>query len=191
MKAALYLFPILGFAFSNSCLSQTAAVAPIELKCHKMDAPGSVLAPNETLMHGMACRQVEQAAPSQIAPVQKAVSLKIVPGSKVFISPMDGFESYLLAAFGKKNVQLIPVADKNLADYVISGTTFDKKAGWAKIIFMGNVRSDNAASITMTDRRTSAIVYAYAVDKKSTLHGQQTTAEACAKHLQAHIEGRQ
>jgi hypothetical protein len=55
---------------------------------------------------------------------------------------------------------------------------------------MGNIHSDNAASITMTDRRTGAIVYAYAVDKKSTLHGQQTTAEACAKHLEAHIEGR-
>jgi hypothetical protein len=37
-------------------------------------------------------------------------------------------------------------------------------------------------------RRTGAIVYAYAVDKKSTIHGQQTTAEACAKHLEAHIE---
>jgi hypothetical protein len=41
----------------------------------------------------------------------------------------------------------------------------------------------------MMDRRTGAIVYAYAVDKKSTMHGQQTTAEACAKHLKAHIEG--
>jgi hypothetical protein len=196
----LLLFPIFCFALSSSCLGQTAAVAPIQLKCHKMDAPGSVLGPDETLMHGMACRQVKQAPPVQpaqvVAPATKPLStlptsLKIVPNSRVFIAPMDGFESYLLAAFGKKNVQLIPVADQNLADYVISGTSLDKKAGWAKIIFMGNVHSDNAASITMTDRRTSAIVYAYAVDKKSTLHGQQTTAEACAKHLQAHIEGRQ
>jgi hypothetical protein len=92
-------------------------------------------------------------------------------------------------AFGKKKVQLIPVADQNQADYVITGTSVDKKAGWAKIAFMGNVHSDNAASITMADRRTGAIVYACAVDKKSTLHGQQTTAEACAKHLEAHIEG--
>lgn len=53
--------------------------------------------------------------------------------SKVFISPMDGFESYLLAAFGKKNVQLIPVADQNLADYVISGTSFDKKRNGQKL----------------------------------------------------------
>jgi hypothetical protein len=116
-------------------------------------------------------------------------SLKITPGAKVYISPMDGFENYLAAAFGKKKVPLIPVFDQNQADYVITGTSVDKKAGWAKIAFMGNIHSDNAASITMADKRSGAIVYAYAVDKKSTMHGQQTTAEACAKHLKSHIEG--
>jgi hypothetical protein len=118
-------------------------------------------------------------------------SMKIVPGARVYIAPMDGFENYLAAAFGKKQVQLVPVFDPSQADYTISGTSIDKKAGWAKIVFMGNIHSDNAASITMTDKRTGAIVYAYAVDKKSTLHGQQTTAEACAKHLKAHMDGHQ
>jgi len=132
------------------------------------------------------------AAPaSTTSPAADPASLKIVPNSKVFIAPMDGFEIYLAAAFRKKNVQLLPVADKDQADYVISGTSVDKKAGWAKIVFMGNVHSDNAASITMSDKKSGVIVYAYAVDKKSTMHGQQTTAEACAKHLQAHIEGRE
>ena len=125
------------------------------------------------------------------APVAAApISTKIIPGSRVYITPMDGFENYLAAALGKKKVQLIPVTDKDQADYVITGTSLDKKAGWAKIVFMGNIHSDNAASITMSDRKTGAIVYAYAVDKKSTMHGQQTTAEACAKHLKAHIEGK-
>jgi hypothetical protein len=115
-------------------------------------------------------------------------SMKIKPGARVFIVPMDGFENYLAAALGKKKVPLVPVFDQSQADYVISGTSVDKKAGWAKIVFMGNIHSDNAASITMMDKRTGAIVYAYAVDKKSTMHGQQTTAEACAKHLKAHME---
>lgn len=124
------------------------------------------------------------------APVEP-VSTKIVPGSRVFIVPMDGFESYMAAAIAKKKVPLVPVADKEHADYVMTGTSVDKKAGWAKIVFMGNVHSDNAASVTMTDVKTGAIVYAYAVDKKSTMHGQQTTAEACAKHLKGHIEGKE
>jgi hypothetical protein len=129
-------------------------------------------------------------APAASSAAPMAISTKIVPGSRVYITPMDGFENYLAAALGKKKVQLIPVTDKDQADYVITGTSLDKKAGWAKIVFMGNIHSDNAASITMSDRKTGAIVYAYAVDKKSTMHGQQTTAEACAKHLKAHIEGK-
>ncbi len=133
---------------------------------------------------------VNAALPTPAAPTSPPISTKIVPGSRVYITPMDGFENYLAAALGKKKVQLVPVTDKDQADYVITGTSLDKKAGWAKIVFMGNIHSDNAASITMSDRKTGAIVYAYAVDKKSTMHGQQTTAEACAKHLQAHIEGK-
>ena len=137
----------------------------------------------------------EPAKPEAAKPVTSAaplepVSTKIVPGARVYITPMAGFESYLAAALGKKKVPLVPVVDKEHADYVITGTSLDKKAGWAKIVFMGNLHSDNSASITMTDVKTGAIVYAYAVDKKSTMHGQQTTAEACAKHLKSHIEGK-
>jgi hypothetical protein len=147
------------------------------------------------------CLSAQPQNPSPVTPTQQPivassaptvvpVSTKISPGSTVYITPMDGFENYLAAALGKKKVQLIPVMEKEQAVYVISGTSLDKKAGWAKIVFMGNIHSDNSASITMSDRKTGAIVYAYAVDKKSTMHGQQTTAEACAKHLKAHIEGK-
>jgi hypothetical protein len=132
--------------------------------------------------------QSTTAASSALLPATPE-SMKITSGARVYIAPMDGFENYLAAALGKKKVQLVPVFDQNQAEYVINGTSVDKKAGWAKIAFMGNIHSDNAASITMTDKRTGAIVYAYAVDKKSTMHGQQTTAEACAKHLKAHMEG--
>jgi hypothetical protein len=138
-----------------------------------------------------ASAQSQNPAPLPAAPpTATPVSTKIITGSTVYITPMDGFETYLAAALGKKKVQLVAVMEKEQADYVISGTSLDKKAGWAKIVFMGNVHSDNSASITMSDRKTGAIVYAYAVDKKSTMHGQQTTAEACAKHLKAHMEGK-
>jgi len=186
--------------------------AMVQMQCRDLASTGNFVNSDEVLINGMACRSVKQAAPQQqnmapvaanvatptVVPVAAAAapllpataeSMKIVPGARVFIAPMDGFENYLAAALGKKKVPLIPVFDQTQADYVISGTSVDKKAGWAKIVFMGNIHSDNAASVTMTDKRTGAIVYAYAVDKKSTMHGQQTTAEACAKHLKAHIEG--
>ena len=130
---------------------------------------------------------VAAVSPSLAAPVVS----NITTGSKVYLEKMAGFETYLTAAFAKKKVQLVVTSDATQADYVISGVSDEKKAGWAKIVFMGNIHSDAAASITMTDKRNGNIVFAYAVDKKSTLHGQQTTAEACAKHLQAHMNGKE
>ncbi len=198
--------------------AQEVATATVQMQCHDLSANGNFVGPDEVVVNGMACKQVKQApAPKQnlvsnsavaaqpvaanpapvsaqpapaepLAPVT-AESMKIRPGATVYVAPMDGFESYMAAALGKKKVQLIPVVDAAHADYIITGTSVDKKAGWAKIAFTGNIHSDNAASITMTDKKTGAIVYAYAVDKKSTVHGQQTTAEACAKHLKEHMEG--
>jgi hypothetical protein len=84
-------------------------------------------------------------------------------------------------------VPLVPVASEGQATYVLRGTSEEKKPGTAKIIFMGQLHSDNAASVQMADRATGAIVFACAVNK-NTLHGQQTTAEACAKHLKDQIE---
>ena len=101
---------------------------------------------------------------------------------------MDGFENYLAAALQKKNVSLVSVANESQAVYVIKGTSEEKKAGWAKIAFQGQIHSDDSASVQMFDRQTGAIVFAYAVNKKNTMHGHQTTAEACAKHLKEQIE---
>jgi hypothetical protein len=178
---------------TQSTIGQSSGKANVQTTEQSAQAPAS----GQNNLAGLSGATAPSSAPADHQPATAAptapataASMKIVAGAKVYIAPMEGFESYLVAAFGKKKVQLIPVADQNQADYVISGTSVDKKAGWAKMAFMGNIHSDNAASITMTDRRTGAIVYAYAVDKKSTLHGQQTTAEACAKHLEAHIEGR-
>lgn len=109
-------------------------------------------------------------------------------GSKVFIEPMDGFETYLAAAFEKKKVPLVMVSDKDKADYIITGNAEHKPAGWAKVIFMGNIHSDEQASVSMVNTKTTEVVFAYAVNKKNTLHGMQTSAEACAKHLKERIE---
>jgi len=128
--------------------------------------------------------QAPEDAPSSAAPM----STRIVPGATVYIEPMNGFENYLTAALLKKKVQLVVVANGDQAQYVISGTSDEKKAGWAKMAFTGQIHSDNAASVTMSDWRSGAVVFAYAVDKKNTMHGQQTTAEACAKHLEEKIK---
>ncbi len=207
MKTTLVLTILLATA------TLTQAQDSSKWMCRNLSDSGGFIYQGETVFGSQACRPIPQvqAAPALAAqavkqdsapataqaasaplPVAQAApmiaSTRIVPGATVFIEPMDGFENYLAAALLKKKVQLVAVANRDQAQYVISGTSDQKKAGWAKMAFTGNIHSDNAASVTMSDRRTGAIVFAYAVDKKNTLHGQQTTAEACAKHLQDKIK---
>ena len=122
---------------------------------------------------------------------QTSNATTIPAGSTAYITPMDGFENYLAAAFAKKHVPVVILGDKEKADFIITGTAEHQKAGWAKTIFMGNIHSNDAASITVTNAKTSTVAFAYAVDKKNTMHGEQTAAEACAKHLKEHIEGKE
>lgn len=120
--------------------------------------------------------------------VSLAQAQPIAAGSRVYIAPMDGFETYLEAAFQKKKVPLVVVADQSAADYIITGNAEHQKAGWAKIVFAHEVHSDDEASISMVSAKNKEMVFAYAVNKKNTMHGQQTSAEACAKHLKSAIE---
>jgi hypothetical protein len=201
---------------ASAVFAEQQATVPVKMECRDLSTSGNVLAPNETLVNGMACHTVDakQNAPTAGAPAKSAaivnpppasqspadaqqtqdfstpvaVDTHIVSGGTVFIVPMDGFENYLAAAFQKKSVPLVPVASEQQARYVLKGTSEEKKPGWAKMVMMKQVHSDNAASVQMIDRKSGAIVFAYSVDKKNTLHGQQTTAEACAKHLKEQIE---
>jgi hypothetical protein len=110
-------------------------------------------------------------------------------GSKVYIESMDGFEVYLAAAIEKKKVPVRLVSEKSEAEFVVSGTSESQKASWAKMLVMGSTQSSEEASIVMKDARSGTIVFAYAVNKRNSVHGKQSTSEACAKHLKAYIQG--
>jgi hypothetical protein len=112
----------------------------------------------------------------------------IPPGSKVFVAPMAGFETYLIAALDKKKVPLTVVNDRSLADFEINGAAESQKAGWAKIAFTGSIHSSEEASVNVANLKTGAIVFAYAVNKGNSVHGKQSAAEACAKHLKEKME---
>ena len=120
----------------------------------------------------------------------KPADKKIPANSKFFIAPMDGFENDLRAAIQSKKVPVVLVTDKDQADYEIAGTAESEKAGAAKKIIMGNWHSNEQASITVTDHKSGEVVFAYSVNKKSSVHGKRSTAEACAKHLKDQIEGK-
>ena len=119
---------------------------------------------------------------------EKPESKAIPSGSKVFIAPMNGYETYVKAALEKKKVPLQIVPDKATADYEITGSSESQKASAAKILIMGSWHSSEEASITVTNLKTGVVAFAYSVNKANSAHGKQSSAEACAKHLKEQIE---
>ena len=92
---------------------------------------------------------------------------RIPAGAKIYIAPMDGFETYLAAALRKKEVPLVITAERGQADFEITGTAEKKNAGWAKTIFMGDTRGSASASMQVTNLRTNVVVYADSSDRSS------------------------
>jgi hypothetical protein len=112
---------------------------------------------------------------------------RLPANAKVFINPIEGFETYLIAAFEKKKVPILVVTDKEKADFEITGTATEKKAGTAKIIF-GSGRSEVDASIQITNIKTGVVVFGSSSHKGDAWRGKRSAAEAIAKAIKSKIE---
>ncbi|HUJ95749.1 MAG TPA: hypothetical protein VLW84_10830 [Terriglobales bacterium] len=118
-----------------------------------------------------------------------AASGKLPKGAKVFIAPMaDGFDTYLREAMTTKKVPLEIAGSRDQADYEITGTSESQKASTAKKVILGNWHSREEASITVSNIKSSEVVWAYSVHEEASTHGKRSSAEACAKHLKDAIE---
>ncbi len=122
----------------------------------------------------------------------QATANKVLPsGAKVFIVPVpDGFDEFLKAAIEKKQIPLQIVADKDQADFQITDQSETQKAGTAKKVIMWDWRSNEQASVQVSNLKTAEVVYAYSVNKVSSAHGKKSSAEACAKHFKDKIESK-
>lgn len=125
------------------------------------------------------------------APPAELSKEKIPAGSKVYIAPLNGYESFLVAAIVKKEAPVVVVNSPEKADYQITGVSESVQAGWAKMLFLGSQQSNEQASIVMTNLKTGVVVWGYNVNKTNSYKGKQSSSEACAKHLKARIEGRE
>ena len=111
-------------------------------------------------------------------------------GSRVYVADitgLPGFENNLVAAFQKKQVNLIVVADRSQADFEINGFAQSEKAGWAKIIFKSG-RPESEASMQMVNLRSGVVAYAVASYKVDAYNGNKSTAEHLAKNLRQKME---
>ena len=116
-------------------------------------------------------------------------SQKIPKGAKVFVAPIEGgYDTYLKDAIAKKKVPVEIVANRDQADFEITGTSESQKASTAKKVILGNWHSREEASITVSNVKSSEVVWAYSVHEEASTHGKRSSAEACAKHLKEAIE---
>jgi hypothetical protein len=116
---------------------------------------------------------------------------KIPVGSKIYIAPLGGYESYLTAAIFKKGTPVVVVNNREMADYELTGVSETHQAGWVKMLLLGSQQTNEQASVVMTNLKTGVVVWGYNVNKTNSARGKQSSSEACAKHLKARIEGRE
>jgi hypothetical protein len=123
--------------------------------------------------------------------VRQVTDPSYIPGgSRVYVADINGlpgFENNLVAAFQKKRVNLIVVADRSQADFEINGFAENQKAGWAKIIF-GSGRPESEASIQMVNLRSGVVAFAVASYKVDSFNGNKSTAEHLAKNVRQKME---
>lgn len=121
------------------------------------------------------------------APAAQEDMTRLPAGAKVYVQPMEGFETYIAAAFQKKKVPVVLVASKENADYEMAGSSERDKAGWSKRIF-GSGRDAVRASIQIVNIKTGAIVCAIASDKSDAWSGMKSAAEHIAKNVAKKIK---
>jgi hypothetical protein len=119
---------------------------------------------------------------------QETIDKTIPKGAKVYVAPMNGFETYVVAALAKKKVPVEVVPNREAADFEITGTSESKKAGAAKILLTGSWHSKETASVTVSNLKSGVAVWAYSYHTYDSVHGKQSSAESCAKHLKEKIE---
>jgi len=115
-----------------------------------------------------------------------AFAQPISPKSKLYISPMNGFETYLAAAILAKQVHLVVVLDKAKAEYVLAGTWSESDGGTSgngSLVRPLKTRTNYSASISIVDPTTSAIVSAYSSQRSGSHDLSKEIAENLAKQL--------
>jgi hypothetical protein len=116
----------------------------------------------------------------------------LAPDSKIFIEPMNGFESYLSAAIRDEHVPLVVVLDKTKADYFITGVWQEESAGYTgngSLVRPIRTRTNNSASISIVDPKSTAVVFSASTQQTKTHQASKEVAEDLAKQLQKAMTG--
>jgi hypothetical protein len=115
--------------------------------------------------------------------------------ARIYIEPQNGFESYITAAFFKKDVPASVVTDKSSATLILQSgipAIQEERSGLGKLARCAyalcvGIDGSQSVSIEVIDSASSQIVWAYNVRKQGAVN-YQSSAEAIAKHLKEFLE---
>jgi len=110
--------------------------------------------------------------------------------SSVWIDPSDPHASYLEAAVLRKHTPVTFTTDKTKADYIAALSADERKGSAARAIFLGAANSGarSTISLTVSDAKTSNVVFSYTCQKNGEGTAMQGAAECLAKHWKNFIE---
>jgi hypothetical protein len=111
-------------------------------------------------------------------------------GSRVYVAPMaNGFDTYIIAGFQKKQVPVSVVTIREKADFEMTGVSETDRAGWAKMLMWGSDSTNETASVKLVNLTSGDVVFAYSVKKANSARGKQSAGESVAKHIKKKIDG--
>jgi hypothetical protein len=114
----------------------------------------------------------------------------------VYLEPQQGFETYLAAAFAKKNVPVDVVTDQTKATYVLKSAPVEIKqestgGKIARCLFAycAGIEDKGNVSVQLIEESSTKMLWAYSVNKqRGGSKNQQSMAEAVAKHFKEFLE---
>jgi ABC-type uncharacterized transport system substrate-binding protein len=116
---------------------------------------------------------------------QKSKAMCIPVDSKIFIADMaEDFHTFMAAALKDVDIKLLVVTDKEKADFEMTGTAKpSQRNSWARVIFAGQTGSKESASITISNLKTSVVVFSAASDRSNARRGTRSVANKMAREL--------
>lgn len=165
---------------------------------------------SEKVLEAMIAKMGATTSPAPAAARESTAksSSKMPAGARVVIAPMGGFETYFAAAVRHKKVPITLTLDRESAQYFVVSTETE----WHGFVYGSGGASSGGTSaygasakstrgleagIMLIEAKSKDVIWAYEVHKNShgsvvtgthATRGQQSLAEACAKHLKEFIE---
>lgn len=105
--------------------------------------------------------------------------------AKIFIADMpEDFHTFMAAALKDVEIKLLVVTDREKADFELDGTAKpSQRNSWARVIFAGQTGTKESASISISNIKTSVVVFSSASDRSNARRGTRSVANKMAREL--------